>query len=301
MLDTESQNCANLTSNKILNYPASTLPCNARSSQTRGAEVQNDKFFGSFCFPQGVRGLRPAFTLAEGATHVDISPDIRKPAFTLAEILITLGVIGVVAAMTLPMLAENYQRLIVETRLKKFYTTFNQAILMSEKDNEEYKYWNFWKLSGVYAPEARVSNFDYYLRPYLQIAQTQTVIYTNNTETKLYYLNDGSAFTFGVKWPQDIEYFPKDPVRCLRQSAKNRRGICSFPFHFEEIVETNRADVKYETYGMSTYANEWDGNVESLYTDEPYGCDTGNGDYCTFLIVYNDWHFPNDYPKKIRY
>ena len=32
-----------------------------------------------------------------------------KKAFTLAEILITLGIIGVVAAMTIPTLVANYR------------------------------------------------------------------------------------------------------------------------------------------------------------------------------------------------
>ena len=48
-----------------------------------------------------------AFTLAEGATHVETCNDYRKVAFTLAEVLITLGVIGVVAAITMPMLITN--------------------------------------------------------------------------------------------------------------------------------------------------------------------------------------------------
>ena len=34
---------------------------------------------------------RAAFTLAEGATHVVHFNDIRRVAFTLAEVLITLG------------------------------------------------------------------------------------------------------------------------------------------------------------------------------------------------------------------
>ena len=48
-----------------------------------------------------------AFTLAEGATHVETCNGYRKAAFTLAEVLITLGVIGVVAAITMPMLITN--------------------------------------------------------------------------------------------------------------------------------------------------------------------------------------------------
>ena len=49
------------------------------------------------------------FTLTEGATHVGMCDDIRRCAFTLAEVLITLAIIGIVAAMTIPTLVANYQ------------------------------------------------------------------------------------------------------------------------------------------------------------------------------------------------
>ena len=39
--------------------------------------------------------------------------------FTLAETLITLGIIGVVAAMTIPVLVSNYQERQIATKLKK--------------------------------------------------------------------------------------------------------------------------------------------------------------------------------------
>ena len=44
---------------------------------------------------------------------------LRKTAFTLAEVLITLGIIGVVAALTLPALINNYEKSVVETRMQK--------------------------------------------------------------------------------------------------------------------------------------------------------------------------------------
>ena len=40
------------------------------------------------------------FPLAEGATHVNSPQTKAKFGFTLAEVLITLGIIGVVAAIT---------------------------------------------------------------------------------------------------------------------------------------------------------------------------------------------------------
>ena len=59
-----------------------------------------------------------------------------KFGFTLAEVLITLGIIGVVAALTIPSLMSKYHRMTVETKLKKFYSTMNQAIKLSEEDND---------------------------------------------------------------------------------------------------------------------------------------------------------------------
>lgn len=51
----------------------------------------------------------------------------KKAAFTLAEVLITLGIIGVVAAMTMPSLIQNYQEKATVTKLKKCYSLVSQA------------------------------------------------------------------------------------------------------------------------------------------------------------------------------
>lgn len=40
---------------------------------------------------------------------------LKKTGFTLAEVLITLGIIGIVAAMTLPTVITNVQKKVVET------------------------------------------------------------------------------------------------------------------------------------------------------------------------------------------
>ncbi len=49
-------------------------------------------------------------------------------AFTLAEVLITLGIIGVVAAMTLPALVTNNRNKQLESALKKEYSVVAQAL-----------------------------------------------------------------------------------------------------------------------------------------------------------------------------
>ena len=67
----------------------------------------------------------------------------NKTAFTLAEVLITLGIIGIVAALTLPALNQQYKRQEVETRLQKFYSTMNQALKQSELDNGDFTTWEY--------------------------------------------------------------------------------------------------------------------------------------------------------------
>ncbi len=53
----------------------------------------------------------------------------RKIAFTLAEVLITLGIIGIVAAMTLPTLIQNNKEKETVSKLKKVYSVLQQAQL----------------------------------------------------------------------------------------------------------------------------------------------------------------------------
>ncbi len=55
-------------------------------------------------------------------------------AFTLAEVLVTLGIIGVVSAMTVPTLMQNYQRKSYVTQLHKVYNEMQQAFLQYMND-----------------------------------------------------------------------------------------------------------------------------------------------------------------------
>ena len=231
----------------------------------------------------------------------------KKSAFTLAEVLITLGIVGIVAAMTLPMLAENYQRRVVETRLKKFYTTFNQAILRAVEYHGPSESWNY-QFSALYndvqnyKPREIEFAFNYYLRDYLNVVQEQQVFYTNGAESKLYYLSDGSAFLFSPHTNVEVNFFPKNAAKCLRSS--DSYGVCQFVFLYNPKMVRNNCG-RFYTYhcnkGLEPYMYNWDGTIEALYNGG-YGCaKKGGGFYCTALIQHNDWQFPKDYPRKIRY
>lgn len=61
--------------------------------------------------------------------------DRSVAAFTLAEVLITLGIIGVVAAMTIPTLIKNTQDMEYKAAWKKNYSRFAQAITLAINEN----------------------------------------------------------------------------------------------------------------------------------------------------------------------
>lgn len=64
----------------------------------------------------------------------EVKMNKKVSAFTLAEVLITLGIIGIVAAMTIPTLQANNNKQEYVTRLKKAYTIFNQAVMQMSND-----------------------------------------------------------------------------------------------------------------------------------------------------------------------
>lgn len=74
---------------------------------------------------------KSVFTFSEGATHLLSS---TRLGFTLAETLITLGIIGVVAAMTIPTLISNHQKKQTVVKLQKAISVMNQAYRLAYDD-----------------------------------------------------------------------------------------------------------------------------------------------------------------------
>ncbi|MFI3300086.1 MAG: type II secretion system protein [Candidatus Gastranaerophilales bacterium] len=91
-----------------------------------------------------------------GGNEVDGVVSMRKRfAFTLAEVLITLGVIGVVSAMTLPSLISNYQSNALEKKQLLFEDRIEEA--MNQMRFHE-------KLTGYSSAEDFVDEFSKYIK-----------------------------------------------------------------------------------------------------------------------------------------
>lgn len=86
--------------------------------------------------------------------------------FTLTEVLITLGIIGIVAAFTLPTLIHAYQEKVIVHSLTEVYSILNQAYKMSSEDNGPISAWDL----SSNPDEARaqiIEKFTPYMKSYL--------------------------------------------------------------------------------------------------------------------------------------
>ena len=245
---------------------------------------------------QGDKILKNLFTYSR--TNLLTS---KKVAFTLAEVLITLAIIGVVAAMTIPTLVSNYKKQVVETRLAKFYSTMTQAIKLSEIDNGKLSTWNNLTAEKIYNDEgvniyAKSENpldwFNKYLANYIRVVKIEEEM-TMEGNLGIYF-NDGSLLLISANsWL----FYPY---------AEDFKTI-----YMEKYDITNRviadSGKKYFTFiftpkdGLIPYTSGWDGTKEMLLENTSIGCNenvTNERAYCTKLIQLNNWKIPKDYPFK---
>ncbi len=226
----------------------------------------------------------------------------KRCAFTLAEVLITLGIIGVVAAMTLPALIQNHRKHVVEVRLKKFYTEINQAVKMAEVQYGDKKDW-FEDLRGAQLDDngepipgtsEQEKWFNKYLAPYLVITKTKIL----PDGSFMVYFPNGSALKALKHTTRDWHFIPTKPDKC------KAFGICKFTFNFNP--SNNTEYWKYhKDKGFEPFKYSWGGTLEQLenacyknqclYTSSSAECGKF---YCTALIQYNGWKIPDDYPYK---
>ena len=82
----------------------------------------------------------------------------KKAAFTLAEVLIALAIIGIVAAMTIPTLVAKYQEKVTVTRFKWVYSTLANAFTMAVAENGVPETWD------LNTPESMANILSKYMR-----------------------------------------------------------------------------------------------------------------------------------------
>ena len=254
-----------------------------------------------------LRSFTSHFSLRKtGATHVALCDSVGSyyrhwcRAFTLAEVLVTLGIIGVVAAMTMPSLIVNYQKQQTVTRLKKSYNILYQTLVRNEADDNDI-------IIDASAPTIQTS-IDYvetYLAPYMQIIKkcgTDTtgecefyakglngstmsgIEHCNNTSTKIF-LNDGVEIMPCITTNANYMQFYIDI-----NGNKKPNVVGKDVFAFEYGLKNNSLYKKlFPRFNYDT--------VEDHIADQENRCNKNqNGLACASLIMVDGWQMKKYYP-----
>lgn len=125
---------------------------------------------------------------------------MMKKGFTLAEVLITLVIIGVVASMTIPTLMNSTQGTEYKTGFKKAMSTLNQAFSL-----------NYAITATLPGEDDYASNkgmLDYFFKKRLSVISTSTstsafatgdgVTITASNDNNVFYTTDGMRYVFNI-------------------------------------------------------------------------------------------------------
>ena len=242
-----------------------------------------------------------------------------KAAFTMAEVLVTLGIIGIVAAMTLPALIGKYQKLVTVNKLKKVYTVLSQLVIKAQEDNGP----AYFSTSEEIDPDVIKNFFNTYWKPYFnsptvsrenrnpfnngQSADSYKAytnlnnkpldisIYTTYGAGRVYFTtNDGTDyFLIMTRWINEYDddgnmisttynYASIQTVYADLNGVKPPNIIGKDVFMF--IVDFDKSIVRANGYDKTT--NEINTNCSH----------SGTGAYCAAKIMQDGWEIADDYP-----
>ena len=224
----------------------------------------------------------------------------RMNAFTLAEALITLGVIGIVAALTLPTLIGNYEEKVIISKLKKFNSVMNQAFLRSVNDNGTP---DGWGLGGAFSFTDEILTEK--LLPYLKVSKNcglqgkcfynDDIYFLNNLRwTNLYNPTGWGQVTFIL---EDGEMVAMNIIdgncKSERGTSKHLQNVCAFLYvDVNGKIKPNVFGKDFFSFYMTKYGIIPTGSPDEYlekhsFTQNCVG-ENANGMGCTAWLLYNE-------------
>ncbi len=223
---------------------------------------------------------------------------ITKKAFTLAEILITLGIIGIIAALTIPNLIYEYRKKSLETGLVRFYSTINQAFKLSAAENGDERQWTDFG-------EDSCSFYKKYLAPYLKaeyecgyyiIAEGQKPNKVNQNMFVGIYFPSGDmavlSYSRVFTYTNQKKYYKAYTALMSGSEISNSMPYGKELFVFERTISR---DPSNERGGIIPF----DSFYPYTETQQLEQCKNTGSRGCVALISRNGWKIPNNYPFKI--
>lgn len=173
---------------------------------------------------------------------------ISKFAFTLAEVLITLAIIGVVAAITIPSVMQSTQNAETIAKVKKAYATFSLAFQKAELDNGPVVDWGW---TGADS-DTGANNALTILAPYLNLTKkcgTSTGCFPNVSYKFLNNAFDGNIDSSNI---YDKNQFNDGTLMAIRVYSADCSSIKGTSLPLSNVCASFRVDVN-----GSKSPNQW--------------------------------------------
>ena len=224
-------------------------------------------------------------------------------AFTLAEVLITLVIIGVIAAITVPTLITKYQKEQTVTRLKKAYSALAQTTARAITEHGSIE---TWILGTEENADAAKEFLSIYILPYLNSNGTIKTYSEKNWDMYLFsgklwtsrineyarfYLNDGTAIMSRIVSSSDTSKRILILVDINGDKKPNKNGRDIFMFNYYILDSDTNLNGKFLPNGFQ-YDREY------ILSNNSTGCCNKNkyGNFCSALIMKDGWRIADDYP-----
>ena len=232
---------------------------------------------------------------------------LKTPAFTLAEVLITLGIIGIVAAMTLPAMIMNHRKQVTVNKVKKFYTVMSQA---TNSAIAEYGSMEDWQGFTTTRNGEEMQNwFDTYLKPYLKVIDEFVKTDEETGYSTLFVvLSDGSVLSM-VNWAGSAK--SDDNANHVQD---NHNGL----IHLSYLTDKKLIDDVDSRIGcVNTFSFLFYSPLKDQYFFQPYTYQAntpekynreffieqvkgGNTQYCAAIMMFDGWQIKSDYPFQTK-
>lgn len=207
-----------------------------------------------------------------------------KKGFALAEVLITLGIIGVVVSLTMPTLIQNTKKSEATARIKKFISVVNQALISAESD---YGMREDWVIGEMNNSDTAFEFLNTYIKPYIKSFEIEKRVLLNKNMATLRFI-DGSQMSVKIGTCYDIYYDING------EKAPNELGRDIYAFILcRKSGECNVNSNQVRPYYCPANTNKYPTHQEIIDN-----C-INEGVYCTLLLQENQYEFPKDYPKRL--
>lgn len=224
---------------------------------------------------------------------------LDKKGFALAEVLITLVIIGVIAVLTIPNLVVKYQKHILETQLKKVFSVVSEGVSSAIVKSGAVSDWP-WDDVDALEKEVLSSNFKYEKVYKFRQPVTESK-YFCDAKYNYQWIN-GSGITSplpgGAQSPVGIEF---EDGTCV---VMDKRGYVFFDINGSKVLPNQLArDLFFlkidEKKGVLTSMSTGESMCPDVISSYPVS-DPHLGTSCIWRIIRDGWKITYDYENIKR-